>query len=147
MTTVEHLNPEALMKSAAFTQAVAVSGPHKVVYVGGQNAVDAAKREIVGQGDLRAQTKQVFSNLRAALAAAGGGLEHVIKWNVYLVHGQDPRAAFDISQQEWDSGRPPPAVTTVIVAGLANPAFLIEIDAVAILPEPPALAFNSGEGR
>jgi enamine deaminase RidA (YjgF/YER057c/UK114 family) len=133
---MEHLNPETLIKNAAFTQVVAVSGPHKVVHVGGQNAVDATTRGIVGRGDLRAQTEQVFRNLRAALSAAGASLEQVVKWNVYVVHGQDLRPALEVSRNEWGAKAEPPAITMLMVAGLSNPEFLIEIDALAVVPLP-----------
>ena len=75
--TVQHLNPETLHHNPAFSQAVAVTGAVKTVYIGGQNAVDAAGT-IVGQGDIGAQTEQVMQNLQAALKAGGASLEHVI---------------------------------------------------------------------
>jgi enamine deaminase RidA (YjgF/YER057c/UK114 family) len=136
MMNVEHLNPEGLVKNPAFSQAVAVTGAHKVIYVGGQNAVDATTRQIVGQADLRAQAEQVFRNLRTALEAGGAGLEHIVKWNVYLVQGQDARAAFEVSQREWGDRPDPPALSVMFVAGLANPGFLLEIDAIAVVPAP-----------
>ena len=101
--SVEHLNPDGLPKNPAFTNVVAVSGAVKTVYVGGQDAVDASGA-IVGQGDLRAQTEQIFKNLGAALAAAGAGLEHVIKWNIYVVQGQPLQAGFEVFQRESGDG-------------------------------------------
>jgi enamine deaminase RidA (YjgF/YER057c/UK114 family) len=65
---VEHLNPEELHQNPAFTNVVTVTGPAKTVYVGGQNAINASG-EVVGKGDLAAQTEQIFHNLEAALAA------------------------------------------------------------------------------
>src|SRR6476620_175498 len=85
--TVQHLNHEPLHQNPAFSQAVAISGAARTADIGGQNAVDASGA-IVGQGDIAAQTEQVMRNLQAALAAGGAGLEHVIKWNLYLVQGQ-----------------------------------------------------------
>src|SRR5262245_28685161 len=81
---VEYLNPEHLHKNPAFTQVISVSGPVKTIYVGGQNAVDV-QGNIVGKGDIKAQAQQVLANIHQALAAAGAGPEHIIKWNVYLV--------------------------------------------------------------
>jgi enamine deaminase RidA (YjgF/YER057c/UK114 family) len=131
--SVEHLNPKTLHHNPAFTQAVAVSGAVKTVYVGGQNAVDASGA-IVGKGDIGAQTEQVMHNIQAALAAAGAGLEHVIKWNVYLLQGQPLEPGFAVFQRVWN-GRPnPPTISSVMVAGLANPDFLLEIDAIAVVP-------------
>jgi len=85
--------------------------------------------------DLRAQTEQVFKNLKAALAAAGAQLEHVVKWNVYIVAGQSATSAFEVFQREWGRRANPPAVTVLYVAGLANPEWLIEIDALAVVPQ------------
>ena|SRR5690349_22415550 len=130
----EHVNPETLIKNPAFTQVVTVSGPHKTIHVGGQDAIDAATRTIIGTSDIRAQTTQVLKNLRAALNAAGADLEHIVKWNVYVVHGQDVRAAFEVFMKEWGTRANPPAISMLLVAGLANPDFLIEIDATAVVP-------------
>lgn len=131
---VEHLNPTDLHRNPAYTQVVAVSGRIKTVYVGGQNAVDQSGA-IVGKDDIRAQTEQVIQNVRVALGAAGAGLEHVIKWNVFVVQGQDLRPGFEVFQREWGNRPNPPTVTAAFVAALANPDFLLEIDAVAVVPQ------------
>ena len=131
--SVQHLNPETLHHNPAFSQAVAVSGAVKTVYVGGQNAVDTSGK-IVGQGDIAAQTEQVMQNIQAALAAGGASLEHVIKWNLYLVQGQPLQPGFEVFQRIWNRRPNPPAITMAYVAGLANPDFLIEMDAIAIVP-------------
>ena len=131
--SVQHLNPEALHHNPAFSQAVAVSGAVKTVYIGGQNAVDTSGK-IVGQGDIAAQTEQVMHNIQAALAAGGAGLEHVIKWNLYLVQGQPLQPGFAVFQRVWNRRPNPPTISMAYVAGLANPDFLIEIDAIAIVP-------------
>ena len=132
---VEHLNPPALVKNPAFSQAIVVSGAHRTIWVGGQNAADGATGRVIGAGDLRAQTRQVYANLRVALAAAGAGLEDVVRWGVHVVHGHDPRPALEVSQAEWGRRPDPPTLTVLFVPALANPAFLIEIDAVAVRPD------------
>src|SRR4051812_32843326 len=131
--SVERLNPETLHHNPAFTQVVAVSGAVRTVYVGGQNAVDRSGA-IIGLGDIGAQTEQVMRNLQAALAAAGAGLEHVVKWNVYLVQGQPLQPGLAVFQRIWNRRPNPPAITMALVAGLANPDFLIEMDAIAVVP-------------
>jgi enamine deaminase RidA (YjgF/YER057c/UK114 family) len=131
---VEHLNPPTLHHNPAFTQAIAVSGPVKTVYVGGQDAVDASG-VIVGKGDIRAQTEQVLKNIRAALEAGGAQPEHVIKWTVYLVQGQSLQRGFEAFQQVWGYMPKPPVISMMFVAGLANPEFLIEMEATAVVPE------------
>jgi enamine deaminase RidA (YjgF/YER057c/UK114 family) len=134
MTQVQYLNPEALNKNPAFTQVVVVSGPAKTIYVGGQDAVDATGA-IVGKGDFAAQTEQVLRNLQVALAAGGAQVEQVIKWNLYVVQGQPLRVGFAAFQRFWGNRPNPPAITAVFVAGLAHPDFLVEMDAVAVVPQ------------
>jgi enamine deaminase RidA (YjgF/YER057c/UK114 family) len=131
--TVEHLNPEGLASNPAFTNVVAVTGPATTVYVGGQNAVTATG-EVVGKGDIGAQTDQIFHNLQTALAAAGAELEHVIKWNIYVVDGQPLEPAFEVFRRVWGRRPNPPLITLVRVAGLAQPDFLAELEAVAVVP-------------
>ncbi|EFH82006.1 RidA family protein [Ktedonobacter racemifer] len=130
---VEYLNPEHLHKNPAFTQVISVSGPAKTIYVGGQNAVDA-QGNIIGKGDIKAQTQQVLANIREALAAAGAEPRHIIKWNLYLVQGQSLREGFAAFQQFWGQRPNPPAITMAYVAGLANPDFLLEMDVTAVVP-------------
>lgn len=131
--SVHYLNPDGLANNPAFTNVVVVSGPVKTVYIGGQDAVDASGA-IVGKGDIAAQTEQVMRNIQAALEAAGAGLEHVIKWNVYIVQGQPLQPGFEVFQRVWGRRPNPPAITGMFVAGLAHPDFLVEIDVVAVVP-------------
>jgi enamine deaminase RidA (YjgF/YER057c/UK114 family) len=132
-TVVEHINPDDMHKNPAFTQVIAVSGPVKTIYVGGQDAVDA-EGNIVGKGDVQEQSVQALINVQKALAAAGAGLEHVVRWNVYLVQGQPLAPGFAAFQRVWGQRPNPPTITMMYVAGLAHPDFLVEIDAVAVLP-------------
>lgn len=133
-TTVEHLNPGGLNKNPAYTQAVVVRGAATTVYVGGQNAVDATGA-IVGKGDIKVQTEKALRNLETALAAAGASLEHVVKWNVYILQGQSAQVGFEAFQTVWGRRPNPPVITGVFVASLIHPEFLVEIDAVAVVPD------------
>jgi enamine deaminase RidA (YjgF/YER057c/UK114 family) len=133
MGTVEYINPDGLNKNPAFSNVIVISGAAKTIYIGGQDAVDE-NGNIVGKGDIAAQTKQTLRNLQVALAAAGAGIEHVIKWNLYVVEGQDLQAGFAAFQEVWGEQQKPPAITFAFVAGLAHPDFLIEIDAIAVVP-------------
>ena len=126
-------DPEGLHKNPAFTNVVVVEGPVRTVHVGGQNAVDASGN-IVGKGDIAAQTEQVLANLRVALAAGGAKPEHVVKWNLLVVEGQPLEAGFSAFRRAWPDTPSPPAITMAFVAGLANPDFLVEMDAVAVVP-------------
>lgn len=133
MGSVEYLNPAGLHANPAFTNVVVVTGAAKTVYVGGQDAVDATGT-IIGKGDIRAQTEQVMRNLEIALAAGGATLEHVITWHVYIVQGQAIQPAFEVFQRVWGNRPHPPAITGAYVAGLANPDFLLEMEAIAVVP-------------
>ena len=131
---VQYRNPNTLNKNPAFTNVIVVTGSVKTVYVGGQDAVDASGT-IIGKGDIKAQTEQVLKNIQTALSAGGAQLEHVIKWNLYVVQGQPLQAGFEVFQQVWGNRPNPPAITMAFVAGLANPDFLVEMDAIAVVPE------------
>jgi enamine deaminase RidA (YjgF/YER057c/UK114 family) len=133
--TVEHINPEGLLRSPAFSQVIAVTGPVRTVYVGGQNAV-TADGDMVGVGDLGAQTDKVMANVQVALAAAGADLSHVVRWSVYVVDGHDIAAGFAAFQRAWGDRGDPPLVTFAKVAGLGVPDALVEIEAMAVVPLP-----------
>lgn len=130
---VQHINPEGLPRSPAYSQGVGVSGDVTTIYVGGQNAVDASGR-VVGKGDLAAQTERALQNVAAVLAESGAGLEHVVKWTVYIVQGQSAQAGFEAFRRVWGDRPNQPAVTVLFVSGLAHPDFLVEIEAIAVLP-------------
>jgi enamine deaminase RidA (YjgF/YER057c/UK114 family) len=131
---VEYMNPDTLNKNPAFTNVVVVSGPVRTIYVGGQDAVTASG-EIVGRGDLAAQTGQILSNIEAALAAGGAKLEHVVKWNLYVLQGQPLQEGFEVFRRVWGDRANPPAISGMFVSGLAHPDFLAEMDAIAVVPE------------
>ena len=131
-TRVEHLNPERMHRNPAFSQAVVVTNPGRTIYIGGQNAVNA-QGEIVGKGDLAAQTEQIFENLGIVLEAAGASLHDIVKWTMFIVEGQDLRPGFEVFQRHWGREHQPPAISAALVASLANPDFLVEIEAIAIV--------------
>jgi enamine deaminase RidA (YjgF/YER057c/UK114 family) len=131
--SVSYLNPVGLHKNPAFSQVVVTTTPTRTVYVGGQNSVDGAG-SIVGKGDMRAQAEQVATNLRVALTAANAGVEHIVKWTVYVVQGQPLGPALGAFQQVLGKLPNPPTISVLFVAGLANPDFLLEVDAIAVVP-------------
>ncbi len=98
-----------------------------------QNAVDAS-RNIVGKGDIAAQTEQVLKNIDICLEAAGARREHVIQWNIYVAQGQPIQPAFQAGER-WLGNRPnPPANSVIFVASFVPPDFLVGIDAIAVVP-------------
>lgn len=101
------------------------------IYVSGQVAYDA-NGTLVGEGDMRAQTRQVFDNIKAVLAAAGAGLEDIVKINTYIT---DQSKFMDMLAVRTEIfGNNPPASTAVVVSALAFPGLLIEVEAIAVKP-------------
>lgn len=132
--SVRFLNPDDLPKNPAYTNVIVVSGSVKTIYIGAQGAFDAATGTIVGRGDLGAQSMQVMKNIQAALAAAGAGLEHLIKWNIYLAQGQPLQPGIEAFQRVWGNRPNAPANTVMYVSELVPADFLICIDAIAVIP-------------
>lgn len=131
---IQYINPDGLPKNPAFSQVVVTQGKGKTIYVGGQNAVNA-KGEIIGKGDLAEQTEQVMKNLEAALKACGATFENIVKLTIFIVQGENLYSGFQSSQKYLGHLKNPPAISVVIVTALANPDFLVEIDAIAFIPE------------
>lgn len=101
-----------------------------LVFVAGQVPLDA-DGEVVGVGDVAAQTRQVLANVRSVLAAAGATLADVAMANVYLA-GFDGYADYNRAYAEAFGEHRPARVT--VQAGLARPEFLVEISAIAVRP-------------
>ncbi|MGH2945412.1 MAG: RidA family protein [Solirubrobacteraceae bacterium] len=128
----ESLNPEGLAKPFGPFCQLTVARPGRVVHLSGAVAFDAAGN-VVGEGDIVAQTRQVMENLRIALAAAGADFSHVVKITNYVTDaGEYPKIA--PVRQEY-LNEPFPASTLVEVKSLIYPELLIEIEAVAIVPD------------
>jgi len=131
---VVYINPDGLHKNPAYSQLVVTKGPMKTIYIGGQNATNK-EGQLQGKGDIKAQAVQTLNNLKIALEAGGASLSNVIKWNIYIVEGQDSQVAFQALQEDLKKMPHPPIITGVYVAALARPDFLLEMDAVAVVPE------------
>ncbi|MCT1734848.1 RidA family protein [Kocuria marina] len=122
------IDPPEMHTSPAFAQGTIVPAG-RTIYVGGQNGIDSSGRLSDG---IEAQTVQALKNVLAVLAAAQSGPEHVAKLTIYVTSGVDVRQAFAASARVWGSQRT--AITVLIVAGLALPNALIEVEAVALIP-------------
>ena len=129
--TLELINPEGLPTPASYTQVIVATGS-RLVFVAGQVA-DDAQSNLVGPGDLAAQARQAFANVGRSLAAAGAGPEQVTKITIYVVHHR-PEYLPDISDARMAVfGDHKPADTLVGVETLADPGYLIEVDAIAVV--------------
>ena len=98
------------------------------LYLSGQVA-KAPDGSVIGAGDAEAQCRQVFANLRAILAESGSSLDEVIKFTTYLTDAAYVEAYRSVRNDLL--AKPMPANTLVIVAGLASPDLLVEIEAIA----------------
>ena len=129
--SVRHLKPEGLHNNPAYTHVVAARG--EVVFISGQVAVDA-EGNVVGVGDLAAQTEQVMRNLQIALEAAGATFADVTKITTFVVD-YEPGCGPPSPRCGVATCRPsnPPASTLVGVSALAAPELLIEIEATAVI--------------
>lgn len=123
------INPETMQSPEGYTHVVEVTSG-RPVYISGQVALDRDGK--LAGGDIRSQTRQVFENMRAALAAVGGTLGDVVKLNTYLLDITEMSAVREVRNEYFGPGRPP-AATAVEVSRLEPDGVLIEIEAVAVL--------------
>ena len=121
------IDPPDMHTSPAFAQGVIVPSG-RTMYVGGQNGIDSSGQLADG---VEAQTTQALRNLLTVLAAAQTGPEHVAKLTIYLSAGVDVQMAFAASAATWGKHRT--AITVLIVAGLAVPGALVEVEAIALI--------------
>jgi reactive intermediate/imine deaminase len=127
------LNPEAVAPPiGSYSHAVRVETAEATwIHVSGQIALDAGG-ELVGIGDLRAQTEQVYDNLARVLEANGATFADVVKLQTFVTTLEDFAASREV-RARYLPGEPP-ASTAVQVAALVVPDALIEVDAVAVVP-------------
>jgi enamine deaminase RidA (YjgF/YER057c/UK114 family) len=114
---------------SGYSYAIKKSG--SPVFIAGQVALDA-EGKLVGEGDVAAQVEQVFRNLKTVVEACGGQLSDVVKINIYATAAAQ-RPAIAAARARWFPDGAYPASTYVVVAALAAPVFLVEIEAVAMI--------------
>lgn len=131
-THVRFLNPSTLATPPGYTQVVEITHG-RTIYIAGQVALDQAG-EVVGPHDFHAQTQQVFENLKAALTAVATDFTAVVKLNIYVVDISQLHILREVRERYVNTSSPP-ASTLVEVRRLAREEFLIEIEAVAYVPE------------
>ncbi|ANP72685.1 RidA family protein [Cryobacterium arcticum] len=122
------VDPAGMPTSPAFAQGmIAPAGP--MLFVGGQNGIDGSGALLDGMGP---QSEQALRNVLTVLDAAGSGPEYVVKLTIYLAAGVDPTAAYAATRTVWGDRR---TAVTVLSMTPARPGALVEIDAVATVPE------------
>ena len=126
----DYINPPELTKPTGYTHAVK-TGTGQTIYISGQIAFDR-EGNVVGPADFRAQTIRVFENLKAALAAAGATFDNVVKVTTFVTDMKHAPILREIRIGYF--GKNPPAGTLVQVSGLVVPELMIEIEAIAVVP-------------
>jgi enamine deaminase RidA (YjgF/YER057c/UK114 family) len=125
------INPSVLPRNPAFSQGVSVSASGRTVYVGGQNGIGSDGTPVAG--GVGEQTAQALANVAHVLGDAGASLDDIAFWTIQIVQGQPLGEAFAAFQRAWGDRPNPPAISVALVSGLANPAFLVEITAIAVV--------------
>jgi 2-iminobutanoate/2-iminopropanoate deaminase len=128
------INPEGLVRPAAYTQLVEVAGGSRMLYVSGQLGTTSDGK--LAGADFRAQAEQVFANLETALAAVGASFADVVKINSFLADIGHLPILREVRARHLDAAALP-ASTTIAVSGFAIPGALLEVEAVAVVPAKP----------
>ena len=100
----------------------------------GARTASVPTAELVGAG-LGEQARQAFANVGTCLEAAGAEVTDVVKWTILCVDGAPLAEGFCAFREFWPEDASPPAITVAFVAGLAVPGAMVEIEAVAAVPE------------
>lgn len=131
----QHINPDGVNKPKTYSQVVKVNGG-SMIFTSGIVA-DDVNGNIIGKGDLKAQVKQAFENLKIVLAAAGAEFKDVVKMTYYVVNYKPEQIPMIREvRANYLPTENPPASTLVGVQSLFNADVLIEIEAVAVVKKP-----------
>ena len=129
MAKITRINPKTISKPFTnYAHVVTVEGAKKLVFCAGQVAADVDGK-VLPPDNFEAQAKMVMKNLTNALAAGGAKLSDVTKVTIYICNPHDVPKARGILHDYF--GGHPPGSTLCILRGLANPNFLLEIEAIA----------------
>ena len=134
-TNVRHSNPSGMQQPTGYSQVVEVNGPHRLVFVAGQTGVDASGK---AAREFRAQMVQAYANIRTALASVGGSMDNVVRLTTYITDIEQNADIYrEVRASTFANKTALPASTLVQVTRLADPSYLVEVDAIAILPPRP----------
>jgi 2-iminobutanoate/2-iminopropanoate deaminase len=117
--------------SGHFSQATVIEARGKLVFISGMTA-RRADGSIAGVGDIEVQTRQVCENLKSAVEAAGGSMDDIVRVDVYVRNMEHFDAIHKVRRQYFKA--PAPASTMVEICKMTSPDYLIEINAIAVLP-------------
>ena len=122
------ITPPGIAPNPALSPGVRVG---ELLFISGNVANDASGN-LVGPGDCEAQSRQVMSNIRTIAEAAGASMSDVVKITCFLTDVNDYAAYGRVRSETFSNS--PPASSTVIVAALVRPEFLVEVEAVVRVP-------------
>jgi enamine deaminase RidA (YjgF/YER057c/UK114 family) len=133
MAAPEFLTPKTLPPTVGYSH-IARSNGLPIAFIAGQIPCDASGA-LVGEGNFKAQVEQVFKNLKTAVEAAGGSMHDLLKLNYYLVESvaRSDQPAIREVRDRYVNVANPPASTLAVIHRLAQPGWLVEIEAVVAL--------------
>lgn len=123
------INPPGISPNPALSPGVRVG---ELLFISGNVAVDGSGN-LVGGSDCEAQSRQVMANIRAVVDAAGGKMEDVAKITCFITDISNYAGYAKVRAETWPSS--PPASSTVVVAGLVRPEYLVEVEAIVRMPD------------
>jgi enamine deaminase RidA (YjgF/YER057c/UK114 family) len=128
---LECINPEGITTPETFTHVIIAKGS-RMVFIAGQVAEDSAGN-LVGAGNMAAQSRQVFANIGRALKAAGARPDQVTKLTIFVANYRREHLAMIEEGRVSLFGNHKPTDTLVGVAALTNADYMLEVDAVAVI--------------
>jgi len=126
----KEISPKGVFKPNAPTSLATLTKGDSVVHIGGQMPVNELG-ELVGKQDIEAQSIQVIKNMIAVVESEGGDAKDICRITVYLLDRRYLPKIMDVRKRFFKE--PYPTTTVVVVAGLANPDWLVEIEGTAVL--------------
>ncbi|MCZ2109977.1 MAG: RidA family protein [Dehalococcoidia bacterium] len=125
----EVIRPQQLFNSPAYSHAIKKTGTP--LFISGQVSMDASGAPL-NEGDAGAQARVALASLKAVVETAGGSMDDIVKITIFttdLAH----RAAISAARSEFFAAGEMPASTFLVVSSLADPRWLVEIEAVAMI--------------
>ena len=127
MPSKTYVNPETMAQPRGYTHVVKVGN---TAYIAGQVSI-GHDGNVVGKGDPEAQARQIWHNLEAAVKSVGGTLNNIVKTTTYVTNLNYAAAILKVREERFPIN--PPTSTLLVVAGLASPDYMMEIEAIAVV--------------
>ncbi|HZE35197.1 MAG TPA: RidA family protein [Candidatus Eisenbacteria bacterium] len=128
--TIERYCAPGVFDPPTYSQGVKVTGAQTILFLAGQVAYDD-KGQPAHRGDIVAQARAVFRSLKAQVEAGGGTMASIVKINTYLTDIRHRNELVPVRAEFF--GKKGPASTLIAVAALAQPDWLIEVEAIAVI--------------